>query len=101
LENQLVGAKEIFISYDPQDPKIDSFVGQIQVMVKNGVNCGAEIKVEANNYLRGFKLERTLKKLKNKLDMNEAVKGLCLFHANADRQLCEISQMCLGKTDER
>ncbi len=101
LEEQIAGAKEIVVSYDPVDPKISSFVGQIELMVKNGVSLPADITVKTNNYLNGRKLERKLESLKRKLDVNEVVKGLTNFHAETDRKLSEISEMCLGKIDER
>jgi len=101
LDQQVEGAKEILVSYDPLDPKIDSFVGQIELMVKNGISLKADIKVKANNFLNGIKLERKLEKLKLKLDVNEVVKGLTRFHSETDRKLGEIANICLEKIDER
>src|ERR1035437_248297 len=85
LENQVVGAQEIVVSYDPYDLKIPSFVGQVELMIKNGVSCTADIKVNPNNCLEGLKLERYLGKLKLKLEVNEVVKSVCRFHNDADR----------------
>src|ERR1700677_4334470 len=101
LEPQLVSAKEVVVSYDPEDPKIDSFVGQIELMVKNGIGCQAEIKVNARDTFSGMKLKKYLGKLKTELDTNEFIKKLSTFHYEADHKLGELSKMCLGETDER
>lgn len=100
LENQIMGAKEIVLNYDPYDLKIGSFVEQIESMVKNGISCKVDIKVNANNLLDGIKLERQLEKLKLKLDINEVTKGLTTFHSDIDRRLGEIQEICLGKMNE-
>ena len=101
LENQILDAKEIIVSYDPIDPKIPSFVGQIEMMVEKGIGCKANIVFNANNYLNGLKLERKLEKLKLKLDVNEVVKGIIKSHAYTDKKLQEMSEMCIGKTNEQ
>jgi hypothetical protein len=101
LEQQIVGAKEVIVSYDPEDPKIPSFVGQIELMVKNGISCDAEIKVDAKDTFSGMKLKRYLGRLKTALDTNEFIKKLSTFHYDADHKLGELSKMCLGETDER
>lgn len=101
LEQQIADAKEIVVSYDPMDPKIDCFVSQVECMVKNGASFKADITVKPNNKLDGLKLQRKIEKLKLKLNVNEVVKGLSNLHSETDRKLCEISEMCLGKLDER
>lgn len=101
LENQIIGAKEILVSYDPTDPKIDSFLDQMEEMIQKGIDCKAEIKVKTNNYLNGLKLERAVEKLKRKLNVNEIVKGLSTFHYETNRKLDELSKLCMEKTDER
>jgi hypothetical protein len=100
LEHQIVGAKEILVSYDPLDPRIDHFVDQIERMIRSGVGCIADIRVNANNSISGFRLERRLEDLKRKMSINEVVKGLSTLHASTDSKLCEISKMCLEKTNE-
>lgn len=100
LENQVIGAHKILINYDPTDLKIPSFEDQIELMVKNGASCKAEIEVNTNNDLDGIRLERRIEKLKLALDVNEAVKKLTLLQADTDRRLSEMSNMCIGKIDE-
>jgi hypothetical protein len=97
LESQIAEAKEIVVSYDPTDPKIDSFVNGIEKMVKNGITCLANIRVNTNNSLNGIRLERKLEKIQKKFLVNEAVKGLAKFQSEADRKLSEISKICLGE----
>lgn len=97
LENQIENAEEIIVSYDPTDLKIASFVGQMELMVKNGTTCKAEIKVNTNNCLNGMVLERYIEKLKKNLDINELAKKLSTFHYDADHKLGELSEICKGK----
>lgn len=101
LENQMDGADEILVSYDPVDPKIDRFLGEVKRLCDNGISCNVQIKVESNNYLNGIKLERELEKLKRKLDVNEVVKGLTKFHADVDKRLRELHEMCVEKINEQ
>lgn len=100
LENQIAGAQEIVVNYDPYDLKISSFVGQMELMVKNGISCTANIRVNPNNHLEGLKLERCLERIKRKLDVNEIAKNLVICHAETDSKLCELSEMCMEKFNE-
>lgn len=101
LESQIIGANEVVVHYEPSEyHKIDSFVDQIEAMAQNGVSCNVDITVSPNNYLDGIKLERIVENIKRKLDVNEVVKGLTAFHAEADRKLCEIAEMCVEKISD-
>jgi hypothetical protein len=95
LEYQVRGAKQVVISYDPDDNGIRSFMEQMDRIVKTGVSCQMNIKVNNNSYLNGQKLDRQLKKLSVDLDVNEVVKVLVNNHLETDRKLNEISEMCL------
>jgi hypothetical protein len=99
LEQQMMGAQEIIIDFDPLDEKIDYFVDKIEKMADTGIGCQANIVVNANNCINGMKLERKMEKIKQKLDVNEIIKGLCNFHAETDRKLCELSEMCLKENE--
>lgn len=101
LEYQIRDAKEIIVSYDPVDPRINSFMDEMERFCANGISCNVAIKVKSNNYMNGIKLERKLETLKRKLDVNEVVKGLTRFHAEADKKLRELHEMCLEKINER
>src|SRR5271155_3757057 len=89
LEEQIHDAKEIVVDYDPEDSKIDFFVNEMERFCNTGINCDVEIKVESNNYLDGIKLERRIEKIKQKINVNEVVKGLTKFHYDVDRKLNE------------
>lgn len=100
LENQIDGAKQIIVDYDPNDSRIDSFIGQMELMAKNGVNCTADIKININDYLAGTALKRKIEKLKKDMNVNELIKELAKFHYDTNRKLYEI-EMSLGKINER
>jgi hypothetical protein len=100
LEFQVIGATEIIVNYDPLDPKIDSFVNEVERMVKTGISCNVDIKVNANNLILGMRLERQMGRLKEKLDVNEAIKEICRSHSYACSRLDELSGMLSEKTDE-
>lgn len=101
LDKQVYGATEIRVNYDPNDlHKLDTFLSQLEKMVRLGINCEAEIVVEPGNSLEGLKLERHLEKLKYGLEVNEIAKGLTRMHNNTDHALCEISGMCKKVTNE-
>ncbi len=101
LETQIAGAKEIVVSYDPVDPKIDMLVDEMERFCKNGISCNVDIKVNSNNYLNGLKLERRVERLKKKLNINEVAKGLTKIYAETDCKLRELSEMCTEKLNER
>lgn len=94
LEQQIAGANEIIIDFDPLDKKIDYFVDKIEKMADTGISCQANIVVNSNNHINGIKLERQMEKVKKKLNVNEVIKGICNFHADADRKLVELSEIC-------
>jgi hypothetical protein len=103
LEKQIVGAKEIVVNYDPKDPLLvntDYLYTQMVKMYKNGISCNVDFRVNANNNLNGIKFERKIEKLKQALDTNEVLKKLTTFHANADKKLAELSEICLRKINE-
>ncbi len=95
LERQVEGAKQILVSYDPVDPKIGSFLNEMERLCNSGISCNVEIKVNTNNYLNGIRFERKIERIKRKLDVNEVVKAIVNNHLETDRKLNEISEMCL------
>lgn len=100
LENQVLGAKEIIVDYDPCDLKLMSFVGQMELMVKNGVSLNADIKFNANNNLDGIRLERYIDKLKIGFETNEIFRKLSILYSTTDKKLSEMSEICIGKANE-
>ena len=101
LEYQVRGAKQVVISYDPDDGGIQSFMEQMDRIVKTGVSCQMNIKVKSNNSLKSYQFERRVEEASKDLDLNEVVKTLVSNHLETDRKLSEISEMCMGKTNER
>lgn len=101
LESQIKDAKEIYVNYDSCDLKIESFLGQMEMMAKNGISCNAEIVVNPNSDLDGFRFERKINKIKKKINVNEIAKSLTILHADTDRKLNEISEICLGRVNEQ
>lgn len=99
LELQIADAQEIVISYIPEDPQIDSFISEVERIVKNGISCKVDIRVNPNNDLGGLRLERQIESLKRKLDMNDIAKTLVLLYSEADRQLHDIRRLCLRKRE--
>ncbi len=100
LESQVRGAKQVVIDYDMNDTKIQSFMDQIDRIIKTGVSCQMNIKVQANNSLLGYRLEKKAKKISKELDINEAIKTIVSNHSETDRKLEELSEMCMGRINE-
>lgn len=100
LMEQINGAEEIRVNYDPTDPKISSFLTQIEYMAKNGMSLSADIKVNANNMLNGLKFERRVEQIKKSLDVNEVIRGLAKLHSSVDHRLSELSELCFGRNNE-
>ena len=102
LENQIRNSNQVVIDYDPiYRSTVSSFMEQLDRIVKNGVSCKINIKVNNNHYLDGKKLDRQLKKFSVDLDVNEVVKTLVNNHLETDRRLEEISEMCMEKVNEQ
>lgn len=101
LEYQIRGAKQVVIDYDPSDSRIECFMAEMDRIVKTGVSCQMNIKVNSNNYIKGHQFKKKIEDASKKLDLNEVVKIIVNTHADADRKLSEMSEMCLGRIDER
>ena len=100
LERQIVGAKEIFVSYSPVDSKIPFFLKELDRLCSNGISCNLDFKFKANNDLEGFRVERRLEKIKQGFELNEVVKSLSNMYDKTDKKLQEISRGLLRKVHE-
>jgi hypothetical protein len=100
LVRQIEGATKIQVNYDPLDPKIASFLKQIEIMAVMGQGFSGDIHVNPNNRLDGLKFERRVEKIKKALNINEVIKGLARLHSNTDNRLSELSELCLGRSNE-
>jgi cell fate (sporulation/competence/biofilm development) regulator YlbF (YheA/YmcA/DUF963 family) len=102
MEMQLLDANQILVNYDPSESfKLDSFVNEIERMVKTGVSLSADIEVNTSNTMDGMRLKRKIESLKNKIEVNEVIKGLCRFHFELDSKLNQIKEVCSGRINEQ
>ena len=97
LEYQVRGAKQVVINYKPEDSSIEKFMEQMDRIVKNGISCQMNIKVNNNSYLNGYKFERKLEQANKNIEVNELIKTLVSNHYETDKKLGEISEMCFGE----
>lgn len=95
LEYQVRGAKQVVINYDPSSEQIRSFIEQMERIVKTGVGCQMNIKVNSNNSLSGYRFERQMSEASKNLDLNEAVRSLVNTYSETDKKLHEMQQICL------
>ena len=95
LEYQVRGAKEVVISYDPEDTRIQSFMDQMDRIVKSGVGCQMNIRVNSDHSLSAYRFERQLNEASYDLDLNKAIKILVSTHNETDKKLSEMQQLCL------
>lgn len=100
LEEQIKDAKEVFVSYNPKDSKIPSFIRELDKLCINGTSCKLSFKFKANNNLEGFRMERQLEKIRQNFEVNEIVRSLVTMYTNTDKKLEEISNGLLGKVNE-
>lgn len=99
LEQQVRGAKKVIIDYNPNDSRIDSFMDQIQRIIRTGTGCSMNIQVNPNNSLAGLRFERQLELFNRDLEINEVVSSLTQMHNNVYKKLSEIYDMCRGEAE--
>lgn len=95
LEEQLKGCKQIVVNYEPKDPAIDKFLGEVERLCKNGISTKLNIEFNHNNFLLGAKTSKQLAKLAKQLDFNEIIKFMVNSHAESDKKLEEIANYCM------
>lgn len=94
LEYQVRGAKQVVINYDPDDDRIQSFMDQMGRIVKSGVSCQMNIKVNSTNSLKSYQFERQLEEASKNLQVNEAITMLVKKQHETDKKLSEMQQIC-------
>jgi len=99
LEYQIKGAKQVVIDYSPDDSRIQSFMDQMDRIVKSGIGCQMNIEVNSNNSLQCYRFERQIEEASKDLNLNEAIKVLTLCHQEADRKLSEMKQICFKEIE--
>jgi hypothetical protein len=94
LENQLKNSEKVVINFDPKDPDMDVFLGEMERLVKTGISCNVSLDVKHNNYVGGAKAKKQIKRLRKDLDLNEAIKLLVTIQSELDKKLENISTIC-------
>jgi hypothetical protein len=95
LEEQVRGCKQVVINYKPEDSQLQSFMEQFDRIIKTGVGCQMNIKFSANNTLDGIRTERKIDHLSKALEFNEVIRAVATIHHETDKQLTELSQLCI------
>ena len=95
LEEQIKGCKQIVVNYEPKDPAIDKFLGEVERLCKHGISTKLNIAFNHNNFLLGAKTGKQLAKLARDLDLNEVIKFMVNTHAESDKKLEEIANYCM------
>ena len=95
LEEQLKGCNQIVVNYEPKDPSINKFIGEVERLCKHGISSKLNIQFNHNNFLLGAKTGKQLAKLAKELDLNEVIKFMVNCHAESDKKLEEIANYCM------
>jgi hypothetical protein len=95
LEEQIVGAKQIVVDYEPNDSSLVNFLCEIERFCQTGVSRTFNIKVKHNNNVGGAKVKSRIASYAKKMSVNEVIKSLTLSYAQTDKKLEELSTICL------
>ena len=97
LEEQLEGSNQVVIHYEPKDPDIDVFLGEMERFCKMGIGTNVTVDVIHKNNIKGAKAKKQVNRLMRDLDLNEAIKLLVNLHSKCDTSLSEMSNFCKGR----
>lgn len=98
LEEQLSDSSEVHINYEPKDPSMDRFLGEMERLCKTGISATVNVKISHNDYLSGVKAKKQIRKFNKDLNLNEAIKLLTKLHSTIDKSLEELSNACLNES---
>jgi len=101
LEDQLQGAEQIIVNYEPFDKSVDRLLAEVERIAKTGVDARLSIKVIHNDNIFGFRVKQKLKKATNDITLNEIIKLMVLTHCSIDRKLEDLANTFNGKSDEQ
>ena len=101
LEDQLKGAEQIVVNYEPFDKSVDSLLAEVERIVRTGVDAKLKIKVVHSDHIFGFKVMQKLKKATNDITLNEIIKLMVLTHCSIDRKLEDLAKECNGMCNEQ
>jgi hypothetical protein len=99
LTDQLRGCKEIIIDYDSKDSSIDTFMDEVEKLCDSGLSMKLNIRVLHKNQIKGAATKRRVTRLSFQTELNDFIKMMALSHAEADKKLEELSEMCSGKNE--
>lgn len=95
LEDQIKGCKQVVVNYEPKDPAMDKFIGEVERLCKKGISTKLNIEFNHNNFLLGAKTGKQLAKLAKQLELNEVIKFMVNSYAESDKKLEEIANYCM------
>lgn len=97
LEKQLVGSKQVVVNYEPNDPSIEKFFDEMEKFCQNGIACNVNLKVLHNDQLIGQRYKNQAIRAEKDLKVNELIRMMANCHAETDKKLEELANICLGK----
>jgi len=97
LEDQLKGAKQVVVNYQPHNSQIDQFLHEVERLCKTGVSASLNIKFNHNNHLLGAKAKKEIERLSKDIDFNEVIKLMTLIQRKADDTLEQMYEICLKR----
>jgi hypothetical protein len=97
LMEQVYDVKEVVVQYKPKDKSVETFLQEMQKCVKYGVNPGIKVKVEYNDFLKGYKTKKQIIKAMNDITLNEIIKLVALMQHGIDKTLEEIAASCANR----
>lgn len=98
LEEQINGAEQIVVNYEPFDKSVDKFLQEVERFTKNGIDTKLSIKVIHNDHIFGFKIKQKLKQATSDMTLNEIIKLMVLTQIETDKKLEELSNTFMGMT---
>lgn len=94
LEEQIKSSKKIVVNYEQKDPDVDKFLSEIERICNTGVSTKFSVEIVHNNYIKGAKAGKQVKRLMKDLKVNEAIKLLVNLQSMTDRGLEELALYC-------
>lgn len=101
LEEQLQGAEQIIVNYEPFDKSVDRLLAEVERITRTGVDVRLSIKVIHNDSIMGFKVKQKLQRATNDITLNEIIKLMVLTHCSIDRKLEDLANSINGNKNEQ
>jgi hypothetical protein len=97
LMDQVYGVSEVVVNYKPKDKAVESFLKEMQRCVQYGVNPSVKVRVEYNDFLKGYQTKKQIVKAMNDITLNEIIKLVALMQRSIDKSLEEIATACANR----